>query len=62
MFISEQVLAVLAAERRAAVRRELAVSRRVRVRHALAAAAYAVAKAVIVLGVILDDEPGTVRA
>ena len=62
MFISEQALAVLADERRSAVKRDVAVSRRVRIRHALAAAIYAVAKAVIVLGVILDDEPGTVRA
>lgn len=62
MFISEQVLAVLAEERRRAIHRDLSESRRMRVRRRLAAVAYAFAKAVIVLGVILDDEPGTVRA
>ena len=62
MFISEQVLVVLADERRRAIGRDLRASRRVRIRRSLAAFVYAVAKAVIVLGVILDDEPGTVRA
>jgi hypothetical protein len=57
-----QVLAVLVDDRQRAVARDVAASRGVRLRRDVAAAVYALAKAVTVVAVALDDEPGTVRA
>ncbi len=60
--MTEQVLAVLVEDRRRSIAHDLASARRVPLRRRLAAFVYAVAKAVTILGVILDDEPGTARA
>lgn len=62
MSFTPQVLAVLVDDRQRAVARDVAALRGVRLRRAVAAAVYALAKAVTVVAVALDDEPGTVRA
>jgi hypothetical protein len=59
---TQQVLAVLVRDRHRAIARDFAYARSIRLRRSIAVAVYALAKAVIVVAVTLDDEPGTVRA
>jgi hypothetical protein len=59
---TQQVLAVLVRDRQRAVARDFASARSLRLRRDFAVAVYALAKAVTVVAVALDDEPGTVRA
>lgn len=62
MLYSEQVLAVLVRERRRSIERDRRPVGAPRLRRRLAAGVYAVAKAVTVLAVVLDDEPVCVAA
>ncbi len=62
MPITQQVLAVLVRDRHQAIARDFAYARGIRLRRDVAVAVYALAKAVTVVAVALDDEPGTVRA
>ncbi|HYW52599.1 MAG TPA: hypothetical protein VE826_01450 [Dongiaceae bacterium] len=57
MLYSQQVLAVLVRDRHRAIAGELASADRTGLRRRAAAAAYALAKAVTVLAVVLDEEP-----
>ena len=59
---TQQVLAVLVGDRQRSIARDVAFARRTRLRRDVAGAIYALAKAVTVVAVVLDDEPGTVRA
>jgi hypothetical protein len=59
---TQQVMTVLVDDRQRAVARDFADARNVHLRRDVAAAVYALAKAVTVVAVVLDDEPGTVRA
>jgi hypothetical protein len=60
--ITQQVLAVLVHDRHQAIARDFAYARSIRLRRDVAVAVYALAKAVTIVAVALDDEPGTVRA
>lgn len=62
MSFTQQILTVLVDDRQRAVARDFADARSVRLRRDVAIAVYALAKAVTVVAVALDDEPGTVRA
>lgn len=53
---SPQVLAVLVRDRHGSIRRDRRALRRERMRRRIAAAVYAVAKAVTVLAVVIDDD------
>jgi hypothetical protein len=59
---TQQVLAVLVDDRHQSVARDYAHARSIRLRRDVAVAVYALAKAVTVVAVALDDEPGIVRA
>jgi hypothetical protein len=59
---TQQVLTVLVDDRQRTVARDFADARSAHLRRDVAAAVYALAKAVTVVAVVLDDEPGTVRA
>ena len=54
---TEQVLAVLVRDRQRAIAGELAFARGAGLRRRTAAAVYALAKAVTVIAVAIDDEP-----
>lgn len=54
---SQQVLAVLVSDRQHAVANDRAFAQRAGLRRACAAFVYALAKGVIVLAVVIDDEP-----
>ena len=62
MSLTQQVLAVLVADRQRAVAYDFAHARSTGLRRDAALAVYALAKAFTVMAVALDDEPGTVRA
>ncbi len=62
MPFNQQVLAVLVRDRQRAIARDFAFARGIRLRRDAAVAVYAFARAVTVVAVALDDEPGTVRA
>ncbi|HEY0394701.1 MAG TPA: hypothetical protein VGD01_09425 [Candidatus Elarobacter sp.] len=57
MLYSQEVLAVLVRDRQRAITQDLARSRRARLRQKAASAVYALAKAVTVVAVALDDDP-----
>lgn len=57
MSYSQQVLAVLVRDRHAAVAADRAFASRFGLRRRAAAVAYALAKGVTILAVVLDDEP-----
>ena len=57
MLYSQQVFAVLVRDRHRAIADDLAFSERIALRRRAAAAVYALAKAVTVIAVVLDDEP-----
>jgi hypothetical protein len=54
---SQQVLSVLVGERRRAIVRDRGRDRPLHIRRRVAGAVYALAKAVTVLAVVLDDDP-----
>ena len=57
MSYSQQVLAVLVRDRQRAIACDRAFAQRAGLRRRAAAFAYALAKGVIVLAVVIDDEP-----
>jgi hypothetical protein len=59
---TQQVLAVLVDDRHQAIARDLAYARNIPLRRSIAVAIYALGAAFTTLGVVLDDEPGTIRA
>lgn len=62
MPFTQQVLAVLVDDRHRAIARDFADARSIRLRRSIAVAVYALGKGFTTLGVVLDDEPGTIRA
>lgn len=57
MLYSQQVLTVLVRDRHRAIAGDVAFAQRIALRRRAAAAAYALAKAVTIVAVTLDEEP-----